>query len=137
MLVINGILILFGYFDHVVQHTALDVQVTISYLVFANAINDHMRLAHDVTRAQTSCKWIRGNKQLSTSFSSFNGSAKHLFNEFSYLCNNNRHKHSQNHVFAMIASETILLIRCLGVRCAKLILSMLDIVRTKSCWMNC
>lgn len=36
--------------------------------IFAND-DDHMRFANDVTRAQTSFKWIRGNKQLSTSFS--------------------------------------------------------------------
>lgn len=84
----NVVSILFGYFDHVVQHAALTLQMIISYLV---ACNDHMRRTTDVTRAQTSFKWLLGNKQLSRPLS--NGVTDQLesFNDFPYLGNNNWH----------------------------------------------
>lgn len=53
----------------------------------------HMRLTSDVTRAQTSSEWMRGNKQLSTSFSyqttTHGERERRLRKEFPYLSNNN------------------------------------------------
>lgn len=51
----------------------------------------HMRLTSDVTRAQTSSEWMRGNKQLSTSFSyqTTTHGERAASSQFSYLSNNN------------------------------------------------
>lgn len=58
-----------------------------------------------MTRAQTSSKWIRGNKQLSTSFSY---QTMALSVEFPYLGNNNSQANSSHsHAFAVVACKII------------------------------
>lgn len=141
VLVIFNVNIRLEYFDHVRLYMAKDVQVTISYWAFANSMTiwDH---ANDVTRAQTSFKWIRGNKQLSTSFSLPKTTTVliHSISLSSTITMGHKQSQSQMHLvmigYGNNKANKMLVNESKNVMC--LILSMmLDSIRTKTSWMKC